>query len=138
MACSLAKTGYPDERMGAGSDGHQIFDTKLGRWRTMTIADRLCWDGKHAPIDELVSTTQPTQPDPTDRPGTTTTVDPVTLQPITVDEFTLGCKVPDHNGPLVEGFAANSKWKSDAVDAENRHKPGVDDGDIDRNDFGEW
>ena len=63
-------------------------------------------------------------------------VDPTTLQPISVDEFTLGCKVPDHNGPLAQGWEANGKWKDSGMT--DRNNPTVPDGEIDPRDFGEW
>ena len=141
-ACGWTKTGFPSK---AGSEGHQIFDESINEWRTMTIADRLCWEGKGtdgATTTPAASTTQsttgvtdaPTAATTTPPPNTQTTVDPTTLQPMT--EFTLGCKVPDHNGPLGEGFVGNEKWKADGL--EDRHKPNVANGEIDPADFGQW
>jgi len=85
MACTLAKTGYPDRT--DGTENHQIFDEIMNKWRPITIADRLCWNGKDGtPLEGAETTKAP--------PGTMTTIDPTTLQPITVDEdFNLGCKV---------------------------------------------
>ena len=53
MSCSYTKTGFPDRT--DGSEGHEIFDEDFidengnpsPRWRTITIADRLCWDGRY-------------------------------------------------------------------------------------------
>ena len=44
--------------------------------------------------------------------------------------------MPDHNGPLAEGWQANGKWKADGL--AGRHKPNVPDGQIDPTDFGKW
>ena len=50
------------------------------------------------------------------------------------NSFEVGCKVPDHNGPLAEGWEANSQWKADPA----RHMPGVDDGEVSSDHFGDW
>lgn len=44
--------------------------------------------------------------------------------------------MPDHNGPLAQGWEANSKWKDS--DLTDRNNPSVPDGEIDPRDFGEW
>ena len=52
-------------------------------------------------------------------------------------EFNLGCKVPDHNGPLGEGWEGNSKY-SESIKLERRTNPAIEDGELDPNEFGEW
>ena len=49
-------------------------------------------------------------------------------------QFNVGCKVPDHDGPLAEGWEANSQWKENA----DRAMPGVADGEVSSDDFGQW
>lgn len=53
-----------------------------------------------------------------------------------IAEFELGCKVPDHNGPLAEGWEGNSQWHASTI--ESRRTDGVENGDINPSDFGEW
>ena len=142
----MTKTGFPDDEKHSG---HEIWDTDMQKWRTMTIADRFCWNGKDgafettappattaAPVTTAsTATTDATGTTPP--PGTQTTVDPTTLQPVTtIKPFVLGCKVRDHQGPLGEGWAANPKWKDTTLTG--RVKTGVATGDIDPNDFGDW
>ena len=164
-ACRNTKTGF----LNKANQDHQIFDEEINEWRMMTIADRLCWEGKGTDVATTSpsttikttqsttegtkaptaasttasttasstvasSTTSPTAASTTPPPNTRTTVDPTTLQPMT--EFTLGCKVADHNGPLAEGFVGNEKWRADGL--VGRHKPNVANGAIDPADFGEW
>ena len=52
-------------------------------------------------------------------------------------EFQLGCKVPDHNGPLGSGWEANSKY-SESIIPSRRTNPDVPDGELDPNEFGIW
>ena len=52
-------------------------------------------------------------------------------------EFKLGCKVPDHNGPLGSGWEANSKY-SESIIISRRTNPDVPDGELDPNEFGIW
>ena len=55
----------------------------------------------------------------------------------TNSEFTVGCKVPDHTGPLGEGWETNHKW--DESKDETRVKPkSLKNGEIDPSDFGIW
>ena len=49
-------------------------------------------------------------------------------------QFNVGCKVPDHDGPLAEGWEANSQWKENA----DRAMPGIADGEVSADDFGQW
>ena len=49
-------------------------------------------------------------------------------------QFTVGCKVPDHDGPLAEGWEANSQWKENS----DRAMPGIADGEVSADDFGQW
>ena len=51
-------------------------------------------------------------------------------------DFTLGCKVPDHSGPLAEGWEGNDQWKNSKIDS--RQTKGVPNGEISENDFGKW
>ena len=54
-----------------------------------------------------------------------------------IPEFKLGCKVPDHNGPLAEGWEGNAQWKNSKIDS--RKAAGkVAEGEINPDDFGQW
>ena len=64
-----------------------IWDENLpgeDKWRTITHADRLCYKGKDG-----------------------TNWSDEELEGDVLDNFTLGCKVPAHNGPLGEGKGSN-------------------------------
>ena len=52
-------------------------------------------------------------------------------------EFTLGCKVPDHTGPLGEGWETNHKWDESKDPSRVKHKT-LKNGEIDPSDFGIW
>ena len=49
-------------------------------------------------------------------------------------QFNVGCKVPDHDGPLAQGWEANKQWKENA----DRAMPGIADGEVSPDDFGQW
>ena len=49
-------------------------------------------------------------------------------------EFNVGCKVADHDGPLAEGWEANSQWKENA----ERNMDGIKDGEVSKAAFGKW
>ena len=85
-----------------------------GGWRHVSKMDLLC-------NPEVATTT------------TTTTTTP-TVKP---KEFTLGCKVPDHDGPLGEGWEANTKY-SESINIERRTNPAILNGELDTNEFGVW
>ena len=53
------------------------------------------------------------------------------------DGFKLACKVPDHDGPLAEGFEANSQYKN-SINRERRTNPTVKNGELDPLEFGVW
>jgi len=82
------------------------------KWRTITHADRLCYRGKD---------------------GTDWSDDEI--EGDVLDDFTLGCKVPAHNGALGEGFEGNSNYHADTP---LRHKPHVAEGELDPDNFGKW
>ncbi|CBY12269.1 unnamed protein product [Oikopleura dioica] len=124
FGCSKMRTGREEgpEKVTA----RKIWDESIpgdDKWRIITHADRLCY-----------------------RQDTSTDTGSETLGDTTATESS--CAVPDHSGPLAEGkvqysnhffsincFEANSKYHADTP---SRHKPGVNDGDIDSVDFGKW
>ena len=57
--------------------------------------------------------------------------------PTTESQWQLGCKVPDHNGPLGEGWEANSQYH-ESIDLSRRTNPAVRDGNLDPDQFGMW
>lgn len=116
-SCTFAKTGLPGVSKN-NADGNHIFDEESGEWRHISVADRLCWNGKDG-SNEIKTTKAPS-----------TTKNPTKPNP----DFKLGCKVPDHNGPLGEGWEANEKYREDS----DRHQPGLKNGDISSDDFGKW
>ena len=51
--------------------------------------------------------------------------------------FTLGCKVPDHSGPLAEGWESNKQYSQSIVKS-RRPNPDIPDGELNPDDFGVW
>ena len=84
-----------------------IWDENLNRWRHTTMADKVCRPPNDAEMNEYNNDS---------------------------NSFNVGCKVPDHNGPLAEGWEANSQWKENA----DRHMPGIQDGEVSSEQFGDW
>ena len=120
----------------------KIFDVNYpGNWRDTTKLDMVCSTNKDhmstIPLDPN-ATPPPTQATPatTKKPKPQTTpydfyyeiyfyknslfiylhLENIFRPPNTSTapdgRFTVGCKVPDHNGPLGEGFEANSAWSA--------------------------
>ena len=84
-----------------------IWDDNMGRWRHTTMADKVCRPPTDAEMDEYNNDS---------------------------NSFNVGCKVADHDGPLAEGWEANSQWKENNA----RKMPGVEDGEVSNDDFGKW
>ena len=59
-------------------------------------------------------------------------------KPVTTQPHNVGCKVPDHNGPLAEGWESNSQWKDAKFQHEGRYDSTVANGEVSSNDFGAW
>ena len=68
---------------------------------------------------------------------TTATTRPITTSSTLSGSFKLGCKVPDHNGPLGEGWEANSQYAQSII-VERRTNPNVPNGELDPENFGKW
>jgi hypothetical protein len=49
----------------------------------------------------------------------------------------LGCKVPDHSGPLAEGWESNKQYSQSIVKS-RRPNPDIPDGELNPDDFGVW
>ena len=109
--CTKVKPHFPHIKH---APKHEIFDEDLGEWRSSTKLDAICNP------DQVVKTT----------------VAPVTEKP-TEAPFTLGCKVPDHNGPLAEGWEANRLYR-ESINLDRRTNPDVADGELDPEEFGVW
>ena len=52
-----------------------------------------------------------------------------------ISEFKLGCKVPDHSGPLAEGWEGNGQWDNSKIESRRTDQ---NDGEISSDDFGKW
>ena len=52
-------------------------------------------------------------------------------------EFKLGCKVPDHNGALAEGWETNTQW-AQSKNENRKPEEGAQNGDLAKRDFGVW
>merc|ERR1712050_470757 len=66
-----------------------------------------------------------------------TETEETTTESATSPSWKLGCKVPDHNGPLAEGWEANRKYR-ESIDPSRRTNVLTPDGELDANQFGKW
>jgi hypothetical protein len=96
-ACSFTKVAYPTASNGNEEnmiwDNSLVADDKGEKWRHLTVADRLCWNGKNQTTVETTLASKTSQDEKSSM--------------MENPEFKLGCKVPDHNGPLAEGNNVN-------------------------------
>ena len=80
-----------------------------GEWRPATAGDKFCIPANEKPTNN-------------------------NNQQVNKAEFQVGCKVPDHTGPLGEGWEVNHQW--DSSFDETRIKPAsLKNGEIDPADF---
>ena len=68
---------------------------------------------------------------------TSTSTTSTTTTTTTPSEPAQSCMVPDHNGPLGEGWEANNQY-SESIDLSRRTNPEVRNGELDPLEFGEW
>jgi len=73
----------------------------------------------------------------TTKPAETTTSTTTPEIPAPTKPFNLGCKVPDHNGPLGEGWEANRMYR-ESINQKRRTNPEITDGELDPEEFGIW